>query len=133
MNLISHILNNFKKLRKAKITFLMRDHLARLKETFQKSGTTLYDYMDCWRKTEDNPCILHWRAIPDMWEFWRRGLRLYGGYKSNPVAPDRGNPSFRSSLHLPRINLPTYDGSLDVGSGKVFVIDFSRWLLAISV
>jgi len=32
-------------------------------------------------------------------------------YEPNPTAPDTGgfNPSFQSSLHLPKINLPTFD------------------------
>jgi len=116
ISIISRTLANFKKLGKAKMTLVVISPRTSQRDFYQKSGIPLH--ADCWWKTEGNPCILHWRTISDVWEYFRRShvvtwLRYWTAMNSLLLHLDGGNPSSRSSSHLPTINLPTYDGSLD--------------------
>jgi len=92
MNLISHILANFKKLGKAKMTlFITWDCLARLKETFIRSQKLHYMITRIANK-KLKATHMHTSLKIDSWHV--RILRLdymvkiLGDYESNPAAPD---------------------------------------------
>jgi len=122
MNVISHTLANFKKLGKAKMTrAVTRKCLAKnLEKTFDKSQEL---HCKITQFADENLKATHAYFIEEQFlacedSYDEAGdylVEVLDSYEPNLTVldTDGSNPSSRSSSHLPKINLPTYDGSLD--------------------